>query len=150
MASRETEPPPPGPKGKARHRSSVFIALFVGLQFVVPLTYLSREDGADERFTWRSFTEAEAPSCEISATLKREDGAYESLELEKLIHPDWFAYMAQGRRAVVDAFLKKQCEAGGVLSVELVNDCDDEGGVREYTLRCGGERSHETVRTAAR
>ncbi len=150
MASRETEPPPAEPKGKARHRSSVFIALFVALQFLIPLTYLTREDAADERFTWRSFSEAEAPSCEIRATLKRADGAYESLELEKLIHRDWLPYVAQGRRAVVDAFLQKQCEADEVLSAELVNDCGDEGGVREYTLRCGGERSHETVRTAAR
>jgi hypothetical protein len=36
------------------------------------------------------------------------------------------------------------------LQVELVNRCDDDRSVREYSLRCGGERAHETVRTATR
>jgi len=128
----------------------MFIAAFVLLQFLVPLTYLGREDAADERFTWRSFTELAAPECETSASLERMDGEREVISLEMQIHQDWLAYVAQGRRAVVEALLQKQCEADGVLSVELVNRCDDESGVRAYTLRCGGERAHETVRTAAR
>jgi hypothetical protein len=138
------------PSGKARRRTSAFIAVFVLLQFVVPLTYLGREDAADERFTWRSLTEAAAPPCEASAALERVDGERETIFLEKLIHKDWVDYVAQGRRAVVDAFLMKQCEADGVLQVELVNRCDDGRGIREYKLRCGGERPHETTRTAAR
>lgn len=150
MASSETEPPPAQPSGKARRRSSAFIAAFVLLQFLVPLTYLAREDTADERFTWRSLAEAAAPACETSASLEREGGEREAIALEKLIHHDWMAYLAQGRRAVVDALLQKQCEADGVLSAKLVNRCGDKRGVREYTLRCGGERAHETVRTAAR
>ena len=54
MASSETEPPPADPSRKARRRSTAFIAAFVVLQFLIPLTYLTREDAADERFTWRS------------------------------------------------------------------------------------------------
>lgn len=150
MASSDTEPPPAKPSGKARRRTSAFIAVFVLLQFVVPLTYLGREDAADERFTWRSFTEAVVPACKTSAALERVGGERETIALEKLIHRDWVDYVAQGRRAVVDAFLMKQCEADGVLQVDLVNRCDDERGVREYTLRCGGERPHESTRTAAR
>lgn len=150
MVSSETEPPPAGPSGKSRRRSTAFIAGFVLLQFLVPLTYLAREDAADERFTWRSFSEAAAPACETSASLERDDGTREAISIEKLIHQDWMAHLAQGRRAVVDALLQQQCEADGVLSVELVNRCDGERGVHEFTLRCGGERAHETVRTAAR
>lgn len=150
MASSETEPPPVGPSGKARRRSGAFIAAFVLLQFLVPLTYLGREDAADERFTWRSFSDEAEPTCETVASLEREGGERETLALEKLLHRDWLAYVWQGRRAVVDAFLQKQCEADGVLSVELLSRCDDERGVHEYSLRCGGERAHETVRTAAR
>ncbi|MBW2215190.1 MAG: hypothetical protein JRF48_12345 [Deltaproteobacteria bacterium] len=123
MASSETEPPPAHP---------------------------TREDTADERFTWRSLSAPTAPSCETSASLERFDGQHEAISPEKLIHQDWVDYVSQGRRAVVDAFLRKQCEADGVLQVELVNRCDDERGTREYNLRCGGERAHETVRTATR
>lgn len=150
MASRETEPPPAEPRGKARRRSSAFIAVFVLAQFLVPLTYLTREDAADERFTWRSLSPSETPACATDATLERSDGARESISPDKLIHQDWLRYVAQGRRSVVDAFLKKQCDAEDVLSVELVNRCDDERGVVEYTLRCGSERAHQKVRTAAR
>jgi len=150
MASSQTEPPPAQPSGKSRRRSGAFIAAFVVLQFLIPLTYLTRDDAADERFTWRRLTEPYAPACETDASLERLSGEREALALDKLIHQDWVAYVAQGRRDVVDAFMKKQCEADGVVSVALLNRCDDERGVREYTLRCGGERAHETSRTAGR
>jgi len=150
MASSETEPPPAHPSPKARRRTSALITAFVALQFLIPLTYLTREDAADERFTWRSLDAPDAPSCETSASLQRFDGAHEVISLQTLIHQDWVEYVGQGRRAVVDAFLRKQCETEGVLQVELVNRCDDERGTREYNLRCGGERAHETVRTATR
>ena len=85
MASSETEPPPPHPSAKARRRSSAFIAAFVLLQFLIPLTYLTREDVSDERFTWRSLTVSEAPSCETSGSLERFDGQREDIPLKKLI-----------------------------------------------------------------
>jgi hypothetical protein len=128
----------------------VFIGAFILLQFLIPLTYLSREDVADDRFTWRTFSEPGAPACETSASLETLDGRHEELALEKLIHRDWVDYVGRNRRIVVEAFLQKQCEAEGVLEVELINRCEDDRGIREYRLRCGGERSHETARTAAR
>jgi hypothetical protein len=150
MASFETEPPPAEPSGKTRRRAGAFIATFVLFQFLIPLSYLGREDTADERFTWRSFTGAEPRVCETSASLERVSGERESIVLETSIHPDWLEYVGQNRRAVVNAFLRKQCEDRGVLEVELVNRCDDARGVHAYSLRCGGERPHETVRTATR
>jgi hypothetical protein len=150
MASSETEPPPAHPSPKARRRTGALIAAFVALQFLIPLTYLAREDAADERFTWRTLDPPAAPACETSASLERFDGQRETISVRKLVHQDWVDYVARGRRAVVDAFLRKQCEVEGVLEVELVNRCDDERGTRQYNLRCGGERAHETVRTAAR
>jgi len=150
MASSETEPPPAHPSPKARRRTGTLIAVFVALQFLIPLTYLTREDSGDERFTWRSLDVPTAPSCETSVSLERFDGQREAISLQKLIHQDWIDYVGQGRRAVVDAFLRKQCEAENVLQVELINRCDDDRSIREYTLRCGGEHAHETVRTAAR
>ena len=150
MVSSETEPPPAHSSPKARKSTGALIATFVGLQFLIPLTYLTRQDPGDERFTWRSLNPPAAPSCETVASLERSDGQREAISLQKLIHQDWLDYVGQGRRAVVDAFLRKQCEAEDVLQVELVNHCDDERGVREYQLRCGAERAHETVRTATR
>jgi len=150
MRSVETEPPPPPPSPKHRRRSGLFIGAFILLQFVIPLTYLTREDAADDRFTWRTFSAPDEPVCQPSASLETFDGDREELALVKLIHRDWVDYVGRNRRAVVEAFLQKQCEAEGVLEVELTNRCEDDRGIREYRLRCGGERSHQTTRTAAR
>jgi hypothetical protein len=128
----------------------VFISVFVFLQFVVPLTYLARQDRSDERFTWRRLTEPEALGCETSARLERLDGQRETLPLQKLLHPDWVGYLEQGRRAVIDAFLREQCGHAGVMQAELVHRCSDERGTRQYSLRCGSEQPRETARTAAR
>ncbi|MGB8331227.1 MAG: hypothetical protein WCE62_13975 [Polyangiales bacterium] len=150
MSSAETEPPPPPPSALARRWSGALIAGFVLLQFLIPLSYLARDDRTDERFTWRRFTTGAVESCETSASLQRVDGGHEEIALQKLIHRDWVTYLAQGRRAVVDAFLQKQCEADGVLRVEVVNRCDDERGTVEYELRCGSERTQQNTRTALR
>jgi len=150
MSSAETEPPPPPPSPSAQRRSSAFIAAFVLLQFLIPLTYLMRDDTTDDRFTWRRFTAPAAITCDPSASRQRLDGERESIALQELMHPDWVGYVAQGRRTVVDAFLQKQCEEDGVLQVELVNRCEDERGTVQYSLRCGSERAHATSRTARR
>jgi hypothetical protein len=149
MASLQTEPPPAHPSAKSRRRSSVFIAAFVVLQFLVPLTYLAREDASDDRFTWRSLALREEPVCPTSVSLERTGGERESLSVETLIHEDWVHYLEQGRRAVVDAFLVQQCDQD-VEHVELVRACSDDRGTRTYSLRCGGGRPHETPRTASR
>ena len=133
-----------------RRWSGALIATFVLLQFLVPLTYLTRDDATDERFTWRHFTTAAEGSCETSATRKWMDGRRETIAIRKLIHQDWVDYVSQGRRAVVDAFLQKQCDPDGVLQVEVVNHCDDARGTVEYQLRCGGVRTHRSTTTALR
>lgn len=150
MASFETEPPPAHPSDQARRRSGIFIAVFVALQFLVPLTYLVRDDGSDERFTWRSFGTPPTQACDTRASLRLYGGERHHIPVEQLIHEDWVRYVQQGRLAVVDAFLLKQCEANDVEQVDLVNRCDDERATRSYSLRCGGEHAHETTRTAAR
>lgn len=150
MRSVETEPPPAHPTPKNRRRSGVFIGAFILLQFLIPLTYLVRKDSADDRFTWRTLSEPSEPPCEPSASLETLDGRREVLALETLIHRDWVDYVGRNRRVVVEAFLQQQCASQGVLEVELTNHCEDDRGIREYRLRCGGERSHETTRTAAR
>jgi hypothetical protein len=128
----------------------MFIALFVLFQFAVPLSYLGREDASDERFTWRRFTESSAPACETTAWLENIDGQRQDIVLESLIPEEWVDYVKRDRRAVVDAFLRQQCNEGGVQRVELVNRCDDPRGTREYSLRCDGRRSPAVMRTATR
>ena len=150
MASSATEPPPAGPAGKSRKRCAAFIAAFVAFQFLVPLTYLLREDASDERFTWRSLSAEEPGACLTSLSLRQADGSQEAVALEETLHPDWADYVAQGRRTVVDAVLHMQCEKVGVAEVELVNDCDDERGARGYQLRCDEAQTRETMRTAER
>lgn len=150
MASFATEPPPASPSAKHRRRAAVFIAAFVLFQFAVPLTYLGREDASDERFTWRRFTEASEALCETDAWVERADGERQEIALESMIHQQWVDYVQRDRRAVVEAFLRKQCEATDVQRVELTNRCDDARGTREYSLHCDGHRSDGSTRTATR
>lgn len=150
MASLQTEPPPPEPTPLARKRSGVFIGVFVLVQFIVPLTYLGREDATDERFTWRTLSVPDAPSCETRVSLERLGGERVPIRIERKIHEDWVRHLQRGRKAVVNAFLLKQCEENGVEQVELLNRCDDERETRSYTLRCGAGRAYESTRTAAR
>jgi len=148
MASTQTEPPPPLPSGKKRVRSGVFIAVFVALQFLVPLSYLLRDDASDERFTWRSLTAPESSECEARATVARRDGEREQLALETVLHEDWVDYVRLGRRAVVDAFLEQRCAEDGVASIELVTRCSDERSDLVFRRECNAGAS--TPRTAAR
>ena len=150
MAAYETEPPPAHPGAKSRRRVGTFIAVFLGLQFLVPLTYLARQDPSDERFTWRSLATAETLACETSATAKPFDGEPVPLEVDALLHQDWVRYIQLGRQSVVDAFLVSQCERDSIEEVELVNRCPGEQGTRRFRLRCGGERALESSQRAAR
>ncbi len=150
MASSATEPPPAGPTGKSRKRSAAFIAAFVAFQFLVPLTYLLREDASDQRFTWRSLSGEETGACLTRMSLRQADGSRERVALEETLHPDWTGYLAQGRRSVVDAVLRKQCERAGVAEAEIIKQCDDERVARSYRLRCDEAQTRETLRTAVR
>lgn len=150
MSSVETEPPPPHPSPRGRRRSAAFIAAFILVQFVVPLTYLTRDDPTDERFTWRLPPETRQPKCEASAEVENFDGSRERLSLEALIHRDWIEQVESDRRAVIEAFLRNRCESSDALEVTLVNRCESAQDVREYRLRCGSERPYQTPRTAAR
>ena len=148
MASTQTEPPPPLPSGKNRTRSAVFIAVFVGLQFLIPLTYLLRDDASDERFTWRSLTTPEAIDCEVSASVERMDGERRPIELETVLHEDWVEYVRLGRQTVVQAFLDRSCTEDGVARVELVTRCVDDASARVVAQECEANRIPR--RTAAR
>lgn len=148
MASIATEPPPASPNAKSRRRAGAFIAAFVLLQFALPLSYLGREDTSDERFTWRRFTGSGAPACETRAWLEGVDGQRQEIVLESIIPKQWVDYVQTDRRAVVEAFLRQQCERTGVARIELINRCGDARGTREHEMRCG--RSAEAIRTATR
>ena len=147
MASTQTEPPPPLPSGKNRTRSRVFITAFVVLQFLVPLTYLLRDDATDERFTWRSLSASDAPECEARVTVEHPDGERELVELESALHEDWVDYVRLGRQSVVDAFLQQQCGGRDISSVEVVTRCSD-GDERVFDRQCDALRN--PPRTAAR
>lgn len=150
MASLQTEPPPPNPSGETRRRAGLFIVGFVALQFLGPLSYLVREDASDERFTWRSLTTSATPSCETRATAIGHDGTAQELSLRSLVHEDWVRFVQQGRRAVVDAVLTKQCVRMGIERVELVNECGENHEAERFSLRCGPEHARAPSRTAAR
>lgn len=123
---------------------------FVLVQFVVPLSYLGRNDASDDRFTWRRFIGSSPPACETSAWVEGVDGQRRDLELGSLVPRQWVDYVQRDRHSVVQAFLRKRCSDAGVARVELVNHCDDARGTHEYSLRCSDAPSPATVRTATR
>lgn len=150
MASLQTEPPPSHPTDRTRRRAGLFIVGFVALQFVGPLSYLVREDASDERFTWRSLTASAAPSCKTRARSIRHDGTVHDLPLRELLHEDWVRYVQQGRRAVIDAVLARECARGSVERAELINQCSGEHGLERFSLLCQDDHSRSDARAAAR
>jgi hypothetical protein len=150
MASLQTEPPPSHPTGRTRRRAGLFIAAFVALQFIGPLSYLVREDTSDDRFTWRSLTASAAPSCETRARTIRRDGTARDRPLHALLHEDWVRYVQEGRRAVIDAVLIRECASEQVERVELITQCRGELDSERFSLRCQDEHARRDARAAAR
>ena len=137
MVPPEAEAGPQLPSKKVRRRIHLFIAAFLALQFLLPLTYLLGDDPSDARFTWRGAPANTQPECEAAASRQHLDGSRETLEIDRLVHRDWVTYVERNRQAVVEAFLRKQCEEPGVLQVDLVNRCEGHSEDRDYSLRCG-------------
>ena len=148
MVPPEAEAGPQLPSKKVRRRIHLFIAAFLALQFLLPLTYLLGDDPNDARFTWRGAPADAQLGCEAAVSRQHLDGSRETLEIERLMHRDWVAYLEGNRQSVVEAFLRKQCEEPGVLQVDLVNRCEGDSHDRDYSLRCGAGRVEVAERMA--
>lgn len=119
-----------------------FIAVFLLLQLLIPISYYLRDDPYDERFAWRMFSPIRQHSCRTIAReiLQGETHARE-IQLGRELHVAWISVLSRNRRPVIHAFLHHRCEAGNVSQVELLNVCSETTGEalepQRYALRCG-------------
>lgn len=106
------------PPGRPRLVVSVFIALWLVAQVLLPFSYYLRSDFWDERFAWRMFSDVSVLSgrCSVTVTEMVEgSGATGSartarvVPLDRTIHPAWTAHLRVGRQLVVERLLESRC-----------------------------------------
>jgi hypothetical protein len=120
-ARRPTDPA----EGGKRSLAPGFIAIFLGLQLLIPATYYAGADPADERFSWRMFSMRRAERCQLSAEERggSADSRPRTLNLSTLIHEGWKSALSRRRSEVIQAFFLWRCEEPGVFEVSLIRAC---------------------------
>jgi hypothetical protein len=117
------------PDAKQKARVRIFLAVFLGLQALVPLRYYLGDDLYDERFSWRMFSAVRVQSCETYATERVSDGE-RPIDLNRAIHRAWVTTLSRNRADTIRAFLRRRCDEEGVTSVKVVNRCVEPDGER--------------------
>lgn len=124
-----------------RRRVGIFIAVVVVFHLLAPLSYYWRADPYDERFAWRMFSGVRMQQCRSEAFDVGADGDAAPVRLERALHAGWITLIQRGRKAVISAFLERQCASGKPVATRIVNRCTDAGGQalppRRYEMQCG-------------
>ena len=130
----------PSPEGRTRAGARLMIALFIGLQIIVPLQYYASNDPYDERFSWRMFSAVRITRCQPTArerptanaplrTVRLSGGRDRSgRPVYGVIHSAWQTLIRRNRVAVIEAYLSHRCEDALVAEVSIENQCVDVGG----------------------
>jgi len=144
------DPPAPDAPPPARRRwQNAFIALFLGYQLLAPLDYYLGEQGYDERFSWRMFSNVRMHECTLSLSDSVESGGVVSdreIDAKRELHVAWFNILNRYRPAVVEKFLSSRCEKPGVTKAAAVRRCTDTDGTAlpvqraEYDCKSGALR----------
>jgi hypothetical protein len=129
MAKREVPMVGGEPDTRQKLRVRIFLAVFLGLQLVVPLRYYFGDDPYDERFSWRMFSAVRVHQCQISVIETVSDQPT-ALDLNREIHRAWVTTMSRNRDSVVKSFLAARCARQGVSDVRVTNNCVAPGGTR--------------------
>ena len=142
--------PANGPQGQTSHRTrqNVFICALLLLQIGLPPSYYLSGRGYDERFSWRMFSTLRLRDCKVEVTehVPGENGTQaRRVNVEQDVHIAWLRLLERMRTGVVDAYLKRRCEASEVQRVDFVCRCNDTDGRAlpplERSLSCvGGAR----------
>lgn len=117
------------PNAKHALRVRVFLAVFLGLQALIPLRYYLGSDTYDERFSWRMFSAVRVQSCQTFAT-ERTDVGERPIDLPRVIHRAWINTLSRNRADTIRAFLRRRCEEEGARSAKIVNRCVEPDGER--------------------
>src|SRR6185503_682992 len=116
--------PPPAPcrvdtaAPPARRLITLFIAVYLTWQAVLPLRYYLREDKRDERFAWRIFSaliiapyrcDVRVQEFPVGQQIGRE------VDLSRTLHDAWTAALRLGHDVVVDRFLHARCRSSSLV-----------------------------------
>ena len=88
--------------------ATLFIALFLGVQIWLPLSYYVGDNHFDERFAWRMFSPTRMAQCKVTVT-DHSDGQPKNIRLSKHLHIVWINLLKRARPAVIDAVASKLC-----------------------------------------
>lgn len=114
-----------------RRLHNAFIVLFLGYQLLAPLDYYLGEQGYDERFSWRMFSNVRMHRCSLALSESVAEGGAVSaraIDAKRELHVAWFNILNRYRPAVVHKFLRSRCEQPGVVEAHLVRRCTDTDG----------------------
>ena len=119
------------PEGSRRHRIYAMAIVILSAQMIVPATYYLGDQGADERFAWRMFSNRRAETCKVQATEERASdpvGIKRPLRLSRLIHRAWIHGLSRRRPDIVNTFFSWRCGDPDVRSIALVRHCRNATG----------------------
>ena len=123
----------------ARRLITLFIAVYLTWQIVLPLRYYLHEDRRDERFAWRIFSALIiAPyRCDVHVqefAVGREIGR--EVDLSDTLHDAWTVALRLGHDAVVERFLHARCKSSPlVAAVEYSRLCQREDHAPAPSMR---------------
>jgi hypothetical protein len=128
----------------------IFLAVFLGLQLLIPLRYYLGSDPYDERFSWRMFSAVRVHRCQVSVVETVADQP-RPVDLARAIHFAWINTLERNRDSVVKKFLQVRCARDDVSEVTLTNHCVTPDGTRiepiVWTRDCAsGELSEPEIR----
>lgn len=102
-----------------------FIAAFLLVQILVPLSYYTGDRGNDERFAWRMFSTvrqqllSQRASSVVVEPADSNGMAWRVTLVDQLVSEPWVEFIEQDQRIVVDRFLEWRCKRGDSGEVRL-------------------------------
>lgn len=98
-------------------RATLAAGLYLLLQLAIPLGYYTvRQDPADERFSWRMFSDVHMMRCELRLSAGPQAIP---VDLERRFHAAWIELAQRGRRSVIEAMARRVCESRPPVALEL-------------------------------
>ena len=122
----------PAPRGPRRLCASVFIALFLLIQAVIPATYYLSANRDDERFCWRMFSTVKvhhvihATYCtaNVYQHVERSDHVVtQPVQIETMLPRVWIAALTRSQVDVIWKVFNRCCDAQSVHEVRLEVTC---------------------------
>lgn len=119
----------------SRVASNWVIALFLGVQLLLPLRYYLGDDTFDERFAWRMFSAIRVVQCRTHLLETPDEGTPTTPSLGRILQTAWVTQLGRNRERVIRAVLERRCDEPSMREVVLTNECIDATGTPMPALR---------------